>query len=82
MQDRDIDMQLQLHGGAYKGLMTQIRKDTDLLERLHVMDYSLLLGVHFNAWGDEQWHPPATAEQVWAHSKLLQLPSGFAMLCS
>jgi hypothetical protein len=32
--------------------------DTEFLEKLHVIDYSLLLGVHFLRWGESDWHPP------------------------
>lgn len=64
VQDRDVDVRLQLHRQAHQGLMAQIAKDTDLLERLHVMDYSLLLGVHFSSWGEDHWQAPSIPDQV------------------
>ena len=38
-----------------------LTSDCELLERLKVMDYSLLLGVHYLNWGDGTWHPPSVA---------------------
>lgn len=29
-----------------------------MLEKLHVIDYSLLMGVHFTRWGNAAWYPP------------------------
>ena len=61
LQDLDLDLQLQLDPNSYEGLMAQLTSDCELLERLKVMDYSLLLGVHYLNWGDGTWHPPSVA---------------------
>ena len=58
MQDLDIDFQLVLNAATYDQLMEQLGRDTALLESLRVMDYSLLLGVHYLSWGPDQWEPP------------------------
>ena len=50
--------QLVLAPKAYQAVMRQLLRDLALLEGLHVMDYSLLLGVHFVRWGNEGWWPP------------------------
>ena len=42
-----MDFRLQLKDELYKKLMKQIQADAGLLERMHVMDYSLLLGIHY-----------------------------------
>ena len=46
----------------YRALKAALATDCGLLERLGVMDYSLLLGVHFMRWGDEHWVPPGAPE--------------------
>ena len=43
-------LQLILPQEQYGGVLRQLRRDLDLLQRLHVIDYSLLLGVHFARW--------------------------------
>ena len=58
MQDLDIDFQLVLNAATYDQLMEQLARDCALLESLNVMDYSLLLGVHYLSWGSEHWFPP------------------------
>ena len=58
LQDLDIDFQLLLNAGTYDQLMKQLQRDCALLESLHVMDYSLLLGVHYLTWGPDEWAPP------------------------
>ena len=45
-------------------LLSQIDADTALLEQLRVMDYSLLLGVYFTGWGEDEWHPPSSVGLV------------------
>ena len=37
--------------GLLRRLMTQLAADCALLEELRVMDYSLLLGIHFRSTG-------------------------------
>ena len=51
-------LQLILPTKQYAAVQRQLRRDLELLERLHVIDYSLLLGVHFQRWGNASWHPP------------------------
>lgn len=58
LQDLDIDFQLLLNAGTHDQLMEQLQRDCALLESLHVMDYSLLLGVHYLTWGPDEWAPP------------------------
>jgi len=58
-QDLDVDMRLALAKGAHVALLKQIQVDAALLARMGVMDYSLLLGVHYPKWGDNTWFPPA-----------------------
>ena len=60
-QDLDLDMRLALAKGAHAALMRQIEADAALLARMHVMDYSLLLGVHYPKWGPNTWDPPHTS---------------------
>lgn len=64
VQDLDLDIKLALAKGAHGALMRQIEADAALLARMHVMDYSLLLGVHYPKWGPEVWYPPHTAHRV------------------
>ena len=42
-----MDFRLQLKDGLYQQLMQQIQSDATFLEQMHVMDYSLLLGIHY-----------------------------------
>lgn len=63
LQDLDMDLRLQLDPATHRAMMHQIHADVAVLEQLHVMDYSLLLGVHYSSWGDDQWQPPS-AHQV------------------
>lgn len=63
-QDLDLDMKLALAKGAHAALMRQIKADAALLARMHVMDYSLLLGVHYPKWGQTRWYPPHTSHRV------------------
>ncbi|KAL4513256.1 hypothetical protein Ndes2437A_g09168 [Nannochloris sp. 'desiccata'] len=53
--DRRMHRKYDLKGSTYK---RTIAADAEFLEKLHVMDYSLLLGVHFLRWGNEEWYPP------------------------
>lgn len=64
LQDLDVDMRLALAKGAHGALIRQIEADAALLARMGVMDYSLLLGVHYPKWGDEAWFPPGSAHTV------------------
>jgi hypothetical protein len=54
----DLDVRLQISSVSRTSLLDQVVRDTQLLEKLHIMDYSLLLGIHFPAWGDDHWAPP------------------------
>ncbi|KAK9845966.1 hypothetical protein WJX81_007112 [Elliptochloris bilobata] len=60
LKDLDVDVRLALPERAHAALMAQIAADTGLLQALHVMDYSLLLGLHFPRWG-AGWFPPHSA---------------------
>lgn len=63
-QDLDVDMRLALAKGAHVALLKQIQVDAALLARMGVMDYSLLLGMHYPKWGDNTWFPPAGKHAV------------------
>ena len=70
LKDLDIEYTFQLEDGeAAKRLKVQLAADADLLARLNVMDYSLLLGVHFRTKqvgggaGGSGGGPPAAAEE-------------------
>jgi 1-phosphatidylinositol-4-phosphate 5-kinase len=60
LKDQDIDLKFELTAEQHEAFMQQLEADAEFLERLHVMDYSLLLGVHFIRWGNEEWYPPFT----------------------
>ena len=59
-----MDMRLALQTRAHASLLKQIEADAALLARMGVMDYSLLLGVHYPNWGETAWYPPAGAHTV------------------
>lgn len=69
VQDLDVDVRLALPARAHAALLAQIATDTELLQALHVMDYSLLLGLHFPRWGSA-WFPPHSAP-VRAHLRCM-----------
>ncbi|GFR45455.1 hypothetical protein Agub_g6852 [Astrephomene gubernaculifera] len=46
-KDLDLDMQFLLHPAAYSAVIRQIHSDAEFLRAVDVMDYSLLLGIHF-----------------------------------
>jgi 1-phosphatidylinositol-4-phosphate 5-kinase len=58
LKDLDIDLKFELTAEQHVAFMQQLTADAEFLERLHVIDYSLLLGVHFIRWGNEEWYPP------------------------
>ena len=72
LQDLDVDFRLQLKHVYHDQLMRQIQADAALLERMHVMDYSLLLGIHYVEWGSS-WYPP--------HSEVLRVSQPHGCLC-
>jgi 1-phosphatidylinositol-4-phosphate 5-kinase len=47
LKDLDLEYTFQLDDGYAARLQAQLSADCQLLERLNIMDYSLLLGVHF-----------------------------------
>ncbi|CAI5961401.1 unnamed protein product [Closterium sp. NIES-64] len=55
LKDLDLDLAFLLHPPWRPLLLQQIAADCAFLEQQHIMDYSLLLGVHFKATGP----PPA-----------------------
>eukprot|EP00884_Botryococcus_braunii_P003587 jgi/Botrbrau1/13229/Bobra.0199s0002.1 len=58
LKDLDLDVRLEVAPAARAALLEQVARDTQLLEKLHIMDYSLLLGLHFPTWGNSNWVPP------------------------
>lgn len=51
LKDLDLDIRLKLEEGWHERLMKQLTADCSLMEELRVMDYSLLLGVHYRSPG-------------------------------
>jgi len=47
LKDLDLDMTFSLEDGWLDRLMYQLQADCNLLEQCRIMDYSLLLGVHY-----------------------------------
>lgn len=58
LKDLDLDLEFELPKERYSMLMNQLIDDITFLESLHVIDYSLLLGVRFLRWGENEWYPP------------------------
>eukprot|EP00775_Hariotina_reticulata_P005077 gene5077-5318_t len=46
-KDLDLDIRIVLEQAAYETLLAQLKADCELLRAVGVMDYSLLLGVHY-----------------------------------
>ena len=59
VQDLDVDFKLQMKRNIHTDLMQQLQSDAKFLEKMHVMDYSLLLGMHYSEWGNS-WNPVAS----------------------
>jgi len=53
LKDLDLDVTFKLEEGWHQKLHEQLSKDALLLESMNVMDYSLLLGVHYRKQGLE-----------------------------
>jgi 1-phosphatidylinositol-4-phosphate 5-kinase len=47
LKDLDLNFAFRLQRNWYQELMTQIKRDCEFLEAERIMDYSLLVGVHF-----------------------------------
>eukprot|EP00877_Chromochloris_zofingiensis_P010004 jgi/Chrzof1/5257/Cz15g19070.t1 len=47
LKDLDLDYTFKLEQGWHERLMRQVQADCAFLESCHIMDYSMLLGVHF-----------------------------------
>ncbi|KDD71632.1 phosphatidylinositol-4-phosphate 5-kinase, partial [Helicosporidium sp. ATCC 50920] len=58
LKDLDLDVTFLLAPEHHAALARQLARDCALLEAAHVMDYSLLLGVHYVRWGNRAWAPP------------------------
>lgn len=54
LKDLDIDMAFKLEEGWRERLARQLGHDCDFLQKLHIMDYSLLLGVSQAAHQDRK----------------------------
>lgn len=67
LKDLDLDMVFKLESGWRDKMLEQIRVDCQLLEVLGVMDYSLLLGVHFRDTSN-----PALAAKLAVQSEMSQ----------
>ena len=60
LKDLDVDVALALDARTHAELSRALRDDTAFLERLGLIDYSLLLGVHFGGWAAGSWRPPGS----------------------
>ena len=58
LKDLDVDVALRLPRGDRAALLAALAADAALLEKLGVIDYSLLLGVHYSGWPPGAWRPP------------------------
>ena len=58
LKDLDVDLALALDARTHAELTRALRADAAFLERLGLIDYSLLLGVHFGGWAPGCWRPP------------------------
>uniref|UniRef100_A0A1J3HL92 Phosphatidylinositol 4-phosphate 5-kinase n=1 Tax=Noccaea caerulescens TaxID=107243 RepID=A0A1J3HL92_NOCCA len=47
LKDLDLNFSFRLQRNWYQELMTQIKRDCEFLEAERIMDYSLLIGIHF-----------------------------------
>ena len=56
-----LTTQIELSVDRYKNLIEKIEEDVEFLSSMNVIDYSLLLGVHFISWGDDEWYAPFSA---------------------
>jgi len=57
LKDLDLRRNIVLHDGAESEMIkTQLNRDTAFLQKLQLMDYSLVLGIHFTDEAD--WVPP------------------------
>ncbi|KAA6423973.1 MAG: phosphatidylinositol-4-phosphate 5-kinase, partial [Trebouxia sp. A1-2] len=68
LKDLDLDISLKLEEGWHERLMKQLAADCALMEELRVMDYSLLLGVHYRSPGyasSPQVTDKAVASCIW-----------------
>ena len=52
LKDLDVDIAIRLEASWKAKFMAQLETDCWLLEQLRVMDYSLLLGIHFRSVAD------------------------------
>jgi len=66
LKDLDIDYTFRLDDGYAARLHAQLAADCDLLARINVMDYSLLMGVHFQKVEGSVPRPPVKARRRWA----------------
>ncbi|CAH8313017.1 unnamed protein product [Eruca vesicaria subsp. sativa] len=60
LKDLDLNFSFRLQRNWYQELMTQIKRDCEFLEAERIMDYSLLVGVHFreDSTGDKMGLSP------------------------
>ncbi len=76
LKDLDLDYTYQLDEGYAARLKAQLSADCVLLERLNIMDYSLLLGVHFQtkatrcATRQAAAHPRVYAQRATSHPEM------------
>jgi len=78
LKDQDIDLKFEMTAEQHAAFMQQLAADAEFLETLHVMDYSLLLGVHFIRWGNEEWYPPFSDWPTGNNSSITEAAGGTA----
>lgn len=72
LQDLDVDFKLEVKKDLYTNLMSQLEADSVFLRRMNVMDYSLLLGMHYADRANS--YNPVAGINVRSHPILILTP--------
>ncbi|ETV69961.1 hypothetical protein, variant 3 [Aphanomyces astaci] len=68
LRDNDLKKRIKLPRGTSHALLKQIARDSDFLCGLGVMDYSLLIGMHYSQFKITSGHPPEDETNVFTRS--------------